>query len=58
MGLLCPIVCILRAVMDDEGIAVAQVETIVQPDGVANDVRGDSVAFGCIHAPTLSIPAH
>ena len=36
-------------------IAMAEVETIVEPDSVADDVRWESVALVSIHAPILSI---
>jgi hypothetical protein len=36
-------------------ITVAQVEFIVQPDCVGNDIWGKSVTFVCIHTPILSI---
>ena len=36
-------------------IAVAQVEAVVEPDGVGNDIWRESVAFVCIHEPILSI---
>jgi hypothetical protein len=34
---------------------VAEIETIVQPDCVADDVRWESMALVCIHEPILSI---
>jgi hypothetical protein len=37
-------------------IPVTQVESVVEPDGVGNDVRRESVAFVSIHEPILSIP--
>jgi hypothetical protein len=36
-------------------IAMAQVETIVEPDSVADDVWSKSVAFVCIHSLILSV---
>ena len=36
-------------------IAVAQVETIVKPDCVGDDIWWESVAFACTHVPILSI---
>jgi hypothetical protein len=38
-------------------ISVTQVEAIVEPDGVTDDVRRESVPFICIHWPILSISA-
>jgi len=39
-------------------ISVAEIESIVEPDGVGNDVRWKSVSLVCIHPPILSIVAH
>ena len=36
-------------------IPVAQVETIVEPNGIRNDIRRESVALVGIHEPSLSI---
>jgi hypothetical protein len=36
-------------------IAVTQIESIVKPDGVADDIGWESVAFVCIHPPILPI---
>ena len=36
-------------------ISVAQVEAVVEPDCVGNDVRWESVAFVGIHPPILSL---
>ena len=36
-------------------IAVAEIETVVEPDGIGNNVRWESVAFVSIHAPILPI---
>jgi hypothetical protein len=36
-------------------VAVAEVESIVKPDSVGNDVRRKSVAFLDIHPPILAI---
>jgi hypothetical protein len=38
-------------------IAVAEIESVVEPDGVTDDVRRESVAFVCIHQPILPISA-
>jgi hypothetical protein len=38
-------------------VSVAQVETIVKPDSVRNDIGWESVAFISIHPPILSISA-
>jgi hypothetical protein len=38
-------------------VAVTQIEAIVEPDGVGNDVRWESVTFICIHWPILPISA-
>ena len=37
--------------------AVTEVESVVEPDGVADDVRWESVSFIGIHHLILSIPA-
>lgn len=34
-------------------IVVAKIETIVEPDGVANDIRRESVALASVHVPIL-----
>ena len=34
---------------------VTQIESVVEPDGVGNDVRRESVAFVYVHGPILSI---
>ena len=34
---------------------MTQIEAIVEPDGVTNDVRWESVAFVCVHEPILPI---
>ena len=36
-------------------IPAAQVEAIVEPDSIGNDIRRESVAFVGIHRPILSI---
>jgi len=36
-------------------ISVAQIESVVQPDGIANDVRRESVALVSIHGSSLSV---
>ena len=38
-------------------ISVAEIESIVQPNYVADDVWWESVAFVCIHPPILPISA-
>jgi hypothetical protein len=38
-------------------ITVAEIEAIVQPNGVRNYVRWESVAFVCVHRPIVSITA-
>jgi hypothetical protein len=38
-------------------ISMAQVEPIVEPDGVGDDIRRESVALVSIHGPILSISA-
>ena len=35
-------------------ISVTQVEAIVEPDGVRNDIGRESMAFVCIHWPILT----
>jgi len=35
-------------------IAVAEIESVVQPNGIGNDVRREAVAFLNIHPPILS----
>ncbi|MFT6368069.1 MAG: hypothetical protein ACJAUG_002585 [Halioglobus sp.] len=34
---------------------MTEVETIIEPDGVADNVRRESVALVCIHGPILAI---
>jgi hypothetical protein len=36
-------------------ISVAEIESIVEPDSVADDVRRESVAFVCIHCLIVPI---
>ena len=36
-------------------IAVAEIESVVEPDGVADDIRWESVSFVGSHPPILSI---
>jgi hypothetical protein len=36
-------------------ISMAEVEAIIEPDGVGNDVRWESVALVCVHPSILSI---
>ena len=36
-------------------IPVAQVEAIVEPDSIGNDIRRESVAFIGVHTPILAI---
>ena len=36
-------------------VSVAEIETIVEPDGVGNDIWRESMAFIGIHPPILSI---
>jgi len=46
--------------IDVKGIAiasVAEIEAIVEPDSIRNDVRRVSVAFICVHMPSLAISA-
>jgi hypothetical protein len=38
-------------------IAVAQIETIVEPDGAGNDIEWESMALICVHGPRLPISA-
>ena len=38
-------------------IAVAEIESIVEPVGIGNDIRRKSMTFVCIHEPILSKPA-
>jgi hypothetical protein len=33
---------------------MTEVETIIEPDGLADNVRRESVALVCIHLPILS----
>ena len=35
-------------------ISVAEIEPIVEPDGIRNDVKWEPVAFICVHPPILS----
>lgn len=37
-------------------IPVAEIEAVVEPDGVANDIGWESVSFVSIHPRILSIP--
>jgi hypothetical protein len=34
---------------------VAEIESVVEPDGVRNDIWRESVALICIHQPIVSI---
>ncbi len=36
-------------------IPVAEIESMVEPNGIANDVRWKSVTFVCVHVLILSI---
>jgi hypothetical protein len=36
-------------------IAVAEIEAIVEPDGITDDFRRESMAFISIHSPILAI---
>ena len=36
---------------------MAEIEAIVEPDGIADDIGRESVAFVCVHPPILSISA-
>ena len=36
-------------------ITVAEIEIIVEPDSMRDDVRRESVAFVCVHVPILAI---
>ena len=38
-------------------IPVAQIESIVEPDGVTDDIWRKSVTFVCVHGPSLPISA-
>ena len=38
-------------------VSVTQVEAIVEPDGVADDIGRESVSFICVHPPSLPISA-
>jgi hypothetical protein len=38
-------------------ISMVQVETIIKPDGIANDVWREPVTFVCIHGPILAMRA-
>ena len=47
-----------RSSMEWSGIsAVAEIEAVVQPDSVGDDVRWESVSFICVHSPILPISA-
>ena len=37
-------------------ITVAEIEAIVEPDSIGNDIGRESVTFICIHPPIVSIP--
>jgi hypothetical protein len=37
-------------------ISVTQIEAIVEPDGIGNDVRWEPVTFICAHVPILPNP--
>ena len=37
------------------GITVAEIESVVEPDGVAGDVGWESVTFVGVHPPNLAI---
>jgi len=36
-------------------VSVTEIESIVEPDSVTDDIRRESVAFRCIHPPSLPI---
>ena len=38
-------------------ISVAEIESIVEPDSTADDIRWESVAFVCIHYQIIPFPA-
>ena len=38
-------------------ISMAEIESIVEPDGVADDIGRESVSFICVHPPSLPISA-
>jgi len=38
-------------------ISMAEVESVVEPDSLRNDIRRKSVTFICIHGPSLAISA-
>ena len=38
-------------------ISMAQIESVVEPDGVRNDIWRESVTFICVHWPILPILA-
>ena len=38
-------------------IAMAEVETKIEPDSIGNDIGRESVAFVCVHEPILPISA-
>jgi hypothetical protein len=39
-------------------IPVTQIETIVEPDCMGDDIRRESVALVCVHGPILLRSAH
>jgi hypothetical protein len=36
-------------------VTMAQIESVVEPDGIGDDVRWESVSFVCAHGPILAI---
>jgi hypothetical protein len=34
-----------------------EIESVAEPDGVADDIGGKSVSFVCVHVPSLPISA-
>ena len=38
-------------------IPMAEVESVVEPNSVGDDIRRESMAFVCIHEPIVSISA-
>ena len=38
-------------------ISVAEIESVVEPDGIGNDIWREAVAFVCVHRPIVSIMA-
>jgi hypothetical protein len=38
-------------------ITVTEIESVVEPDSITNDVWRESMALVCIHTPILSISA-